>query len=281
MSREKKKENISKRAILSIIFFVSLGVLIFSGYKIIRYKLESDETNAEITALEGIAEITEIDDSTSTNDEISSACQISENPDCALYWKYLNTPLIDVNLAALKAENSDTVGWLQVLGTNVNYPFVQTADNRYYLYHSFNHSYNSGGWVFLDYRNNKSLTDKNSIIYAHGRLDNTMFGSLRKLLTSDWISNPENFLLRTKTENSSELWQVFSIYIIPTTSDYLQTSFYNDATAEAFFKTLKSRSTYNFNTSVSGSDRILTLSTCYDDSRRLVIHAKLLKSRES
>ena len=34
----------------------------------------------------------------------------------------------------------------------------------------------------MDYRNNKNITDKNTIIYAHGRIDGTMFGTLKKTL---------------------------------------------------------------------------------------------------
>lgn len=268
-----------KKVLLYLIFGISLSAMIFSGYKLIRYKLESNETNTEISAAEDVAKVTEIEDS----GENSGICSAAENPDNCdeLYWKYLKVPLIDVDLSALKNENPDTVGWLQVLGTNVNYPFVQTTDNRYYLYHSYHNSYNSAGWVFLDYRNNPNLNSKNNIIYAHGRLDNTMFGSLRKLLTSDWIKNPDNFLIRTKTEDSSSLWQIFSIYVIPTTSDYLQTNFYSNADAKYFFETLKSRSKYNFNTNVNGEDKILTLSTCFDDDRKLVVHAKQVKSLQT
>lgn len=252
---------------------ISLATMIFSVYKIIKYKLETKVTNEEITNLEIIADVEEFDDSTPVNDGILSADETSES----FYWKYLKTPFINVNLDALKQENNEVVGWLQVLGTNINYPFVQTADNRFYLYHTFDRSANSAGWVFLDYRNKNDLSDKNNIVYAHGRLDNTMFGSLRNLLTSDWIKDPNNYLIRTKTENASEIWQIFSIYLIPTTSDYLQTAFRSNEEFSTFLEMLKSRSSYNFSTDLSPEDKILTLSTCYDDDKKIVVHAKLIK----
>lgn len=87
--------------------------------------------------------------------------------------------LINVDFNELKKFNSNTKGWIQVNGTNINYPFVQAKDNKFYLTHSFDKSYNSAGWVFLDYRNNINELSKNTIIYAHGRLDTTMFGSLK------------------------------------------------------------------------------------------------------
>ena len=73
------------------------------------------------------------------------------------------------------------------------------------------------------------------------------------------------------------MWQVFSVYHIPTTSDYIRTSFSSDADFGNFVNMLKDRSFYNFNTNVSATDRILTLSTCYNDHERAVIHAKLIK----
>ena len=80
--------------------------------------------------------------------------------------------LIDVDFTELKQTNSDVIGWIQVNGTNINYPFVQTNDNSYYLTHAFNKSYNDAGWVFLDYRNNDTnnrniVTDSSHRIFAN------------------------------------------------------------------------------------------------------------------
>ena len=46
---------------------------------------------------------------------------------------------------------------------------------------------------------------------------------------------------------------------------------------ETFINKLISRSQYDINTSVNTSDNILTLSTCYNNSDKLVVHAKLIK----
>ena len=44
-----------------------------------------------------------------------------------------------------------------------------------------------------------------------------------------------------------------------------------------FANMLTERSQYNFNTTVNENDHILTLSTCYNSSEKMVIHAKLIK----
>lgn len=53
--------------------------------------------------------------------------------------------LIDVDFSELLKINSSTVVWIQVNGTNINYPFVRANDNKYYLTHTFNKTYNSAG----------------------------------------------------------------------------------------------------------------------------------------
>ena len=73
------------------------------------------------------------------------------------------------------------------------------------------------------------------------------------------------------------MWQVFSVYHLPTTSDYLMTDFGSESDFSEFIKMIYSRSAYNFGTSVSTNDKILTLSTCYANDEKLVVHAKLIK----
>lgn len=158
---------------------------------------------------------------------------------------------------------------------------MQTNDNEYYLTHSFNKSYNSAGWVFLYYKNNiKDINiniNINTIIYARGRLDVIMFGSLKNILKSNWGNNKYSYIIKLSTETENILWQVFSVYRIPTTNDYIQVNFVNDVEFVNFGKMLIERSSYNFKTSISSEDKILTLSTCYDDNDKVVLHAKLIK----
>ncbi len=271
------------------IILLAFGGLIFSGYKIASYIIDSNRTRAKITELESLAELSE---NGSTNDERSAEeycekltgnrdkkCLSEEEENLpSLYWKFLSTPFLSVNLESLKQQNPDTIGWIQVLNTNINFPFVQASDNSYYLEHSFDKAYNSAGWAFLDYRNPKDLEDRNNIIYAHGRFDLTMFGTIKNMLNEDWIKNDDNLIVRTATENNSKKWQIFSIYTIPTTSDYLKTKFSSDTEAYNFFKMLKSRSRYEIDSSLSPDDTILTLSTCYNDVEKLVVHARLIST---
>lgn len=185
--------------------------------------------------------------------------------------------LIDVDLNELKKQNNETVGWIQVKGTNINYPFVQHSDNSYYLSHDFSKKKNNAGWLFLDYRNNINQINKNTIIYGHGRLDRTMFGSLKNIFKSDWLNDQNNYVIFISTEKENTMWQVFSTYRIKTTSDYLRINFQNDNDYQNFLDMITKRSEHNFNTPINTNDNILTLSTCYNNEKKVVLHAKLIK----
>ena len=143
--------------------------------------------------------------------------------------------------------------------------------------HSFDKSYNSAGWLFMDYRNKFDGTDKNIIIYAHNRRDGSLFGTLKNILTESWQNNIDNYVIPLINENEKEEYQVFSIYKIEKEDYYIKTNF-KDNEWEEFLKKIKSRSIKSFDVNVSKNDSILTLSTCADNNKyRVVLHAKKMK----
>lgn len=220
---------------------------------------------------------------TTTVGEVIDSTTIDDNPviEEDLYWKYLNTPMSSVNFDNLLNENNDTIGWLIVNNTNIDYPVVQTIDNDYYLSHAFDGSFNQAGWVYADFRNDFNNLSKNTVIYGHGRKDGVMFGSLRNTLDKNWYTNQDNQVIQFSTLKYNTMWQIFSIYKIPAESYYITTDFSSDENYETFLHTMMNRSVYNFNINVGKDDRILTLSTCFNDyGMRLVVHAKLVKIQE-
>ena len=260
-----------KTAVIVICLFFAVTIVIYTA-KITIWKLENKKTSKQITEIsDSIKVIENIDDANA--EKINPPQNDLNDP----YWKYINENLINVDLSKLLKVNNETKGWIQISGTNVNYPFVQTNNNDFYLNHSFDKNKNSAGWVFLDYRNNIDKNDSNTILYAHGRLDNTMFGSIRSILNSEWLENSENFIIKMVTDKEATLWQVFSVYQIPTTSDYLQIEFSNSNEFENFLELIINRSSYDFKTTLSSNDQIITLSTCYNKADKIVVHAKLIK----
>ncbi len=276
--KKNKKKKLIINIILSVIAIASFITAAISIYNIYEWKIDNDKTKKQVSELQGKTDIKEeVVNNDSENVEIVEQEEVpaKSNP----YWDYIYMPLIDVDFNELKALNSDTVGWIKVEGTIINYPFVQSKDNSYYLRRSYDKTYNTGGWIFLDYRNNINNLSRNTVIYGHDRKDDSMFGSLSNIYTKSWQNNKNNHIIKISTPKENTMWQIFSIYHLPATNDYIKTSFSSDDSFQSFINLISGRSMYNFNTKATVNDKILTLSTCYGSSgkERTVVHAKLIK----
>lgn len=268
---KKNKKRLAGRLIYMFLLFVCVTVFVFSSAKVLDWYKESSSTKKEIAAIQTDTQLGQVKDCKAT--EIVKMQNLSQaNP----YWSFIKEDMLSVDLGALKTLNPDVKGWIQMAGSNINYPFVQTDNNDFYLKHSFDKKYNAAGWVFMDYRN-RSAEDKNTILYAHGRYDRTMFGTLREALQNGWTQNPANFKINISTEEANTMWQVFSLYHLPTTTDYLWTDFGSDQQYAEFLRMIKSRTMHDFKVEVNPTDQILTLSTCFNKREKMVLHAKLIK----
>lgn len=197
------------------------------------------------------------------------------------YWDFTKMSLINVNFDELLARNPDTVGWINIPSTNINYPVVQATNNEYYLTHAFDKSRNNAGWIFADYRNNMVDFDKNTIIYGHSRVDGTMFGTLKNSLSTSWYNNKNNHVIRMSTPTENTMWQVFSVYQTSIDFNYLITQFQSDDLYEQYLNEVKGRSTHNFDATPTNQDKIITISTCANnwEDERIVLHARLIKEQ--
>ena len=179
----------------------------------------------------------------------------------------------------LKQINKDTVGWLKVNGTDIEYAIVKTNDNSYYLEHNFEKEYNKAGWIFADYKNKLDGTDKNIVIYGHNRRDGSMFSSLKNILKEEWYSNEENFVIDFITEQEQAKYQVFSVYKTHQSNFNNDTNFENDQIFEDYLNLSKNNSIYNFNVNITPYDKILTIYTCANNNQyRIIVHAKQLEN---
>ena len=276
-NKAKKKVKIEKNIWSSVIIICSFIIIILLVI-LLNWYLENKKTNDMVEIINEVADVKEIEvaePTTSENDlEIKTTTTISD------YYRYANMNMLEVDFENLISINEDTKGWIKVEGTNINYPFVQANDNDYYLKHSYDKTSNKKGWVFLDYRNSMDNLSKNTILYAHGLVNNTMFGSMRKVIKSSWYNNKNNHIIKVSTPYNNELWQVFSTYTIEPESYYITTNFLSDDEFLNFISVIKSRSVYDYNIDVGASDKILTLSSCYDNTKRMVLHAKLISVQE-
>ena len=271
-SNKKKIKSIRLKPLPFILF-----ILLFSSIIIINLKniLNWEKDNQEIKKIEtNIEEEIKIE-IIEEEGEIINPPKVKESD----YWLYIKVPFQNVDLSALKEKNNDTIGFINVKNTNINYPIVQTTNNDYYLNHAYDKSYNEAGWVFMDYRNN-NFNDFNTIIYGHGRLNKTVFGSLKDLLKDSWQSNKDNYTLTISSLTMNYVYQIFSIYTIDAESYYIKTEFDNNEEKFDWITEMNNRNTSIIYSPANINDKIITLSTCLNnDNGRIVIHAKLIKQQ--
>lgn len=174
----------------------------------------------------------------------------------------------------LKSKNEDYRFWLNVDGTKVDYPVLQSTDNDFYLNHDFKKEASKSGSVVLDFRND-SLNDKNTIIYAHNMKDGSMFGDLKEFKKEEFFNNHGKITINNNDEIST--YEIFSVYVRDNSTDYLKVDFEGDE-FEEYLNDIQERSMHKSDVEVNTDDKIITFSTCSYEFKnaRLVIHAKLI-----
>lgn len=244
--RKKKNKKYKKVIFNLIVYIILLFILVYSGIEI--FKWYKDKTKGNEIAK-----------------QIKDTVMI-ENDDKEEYT---------IDFSKLKEQNNETVAWIKVNNTNIEYPVVKAKNNDFYLNHSFDKSINLAGWIFADYRNKFDGTDKNIVIYGHNMKDDSMFGSLKWVINDDWYNNEDNKYIILITDNETQVYEVFSVYQIEKEDYYIQTNFNTEKEFNTFAQAIKKRSKKEFNVDVNKEDNILTLSTCANNNKyRIVLHAK-------
>lgn len=264
---------LSNNVFRKILLIVCGVVFIYSSFMLIRWAYDNYKTNQSKNALAKIADVNAKQEDLF---EPSTSSQETLAPVDINKIKFLTT-----NITELKKLNPQTVAWLRVLSSdNLNYPVVQADDNDFYLKHDFNKSENEAGWIFADFRDNFDDLGRNTIIYGHARGDYSMFGSLAYCIESWWYKLPKNHFIWLNTEKENMVFQIFSIYVTDLDFYYIKTDFNSDADYANFLTEIKAKNQApSVNYDVSPSDKILTLSTCRGSNKRIVIHAKLVKTQ--
>lgn len=180
----------------------------------------------------------------------------------------------------LYLENADMVGWIQIEGTKIDYPVMQTpADPNYYLKHDFEKNYTDYGCPFAQANCDVQAPSDNVIIYGHNMKDGSMFADLAKYRSKDFWQAHKTIWF--DTELGSRVYEIFAVIHTTVQADATDAfPFYRfvDAAAPedfaAYVSACKARALYDTGISAQYGDKLLTLSTCdniTDDGRLLVI----------
>jgi len=173
---------------------------------------------------------------------------------------------------ALKARNSDYVGWLRAPGGSINMPVVQTADNGYYLKRDFDRRPSKYGNPFVDYRVHFSPVSTNIIIYGHHMSNGTIFTYLTRYKQADVVRrNPIITLeLANGTINQYKIVSVLAIngraeddngYVFAVNTPEFRSQEHFDG----YVRQIKQRSYVTTDVDVVYGDKLISLQTCIYD----------------
>ena len=196
--------------------------------------------------------------------------------------------IVQGRLQLLRNENKDVIGWIEMPGdTEINYPIVQGEDNDYYLHYAYNGAYNPAGSIYMDYRNNITISsNRHTVIYGHNMESGApMFANLLHFQDESYWK--DNRYIYIYTDEAMYTYEVFAAY---ETSPQL-TGVENHAWRMNFNKdeevflqwidAVRARSDISPKVVIEGNDRILTLSTCMNvNENRYVVHAVLTEVKK-
>ncbi len=167
----------------------------------------------------------------------------------------------------------DTVGWLYIPDTSINYPIMQGGDNDFYLHHAYDGSSLHAGSIFLDYRCENRFMNPVNIVYGHNMRNGSMFAGLLRFADSayfdshryGWLATPEtvyriDFFSCAKADMNDELYD-------------------GSTPVDEWLSHLSDISVVSENADFSGNDRFISLSTCsYEfENARTILTGKLVE----
>ena len=263
------------RVVLLVIFIFSLSMIAVQ----VKDKVKSEKVNEEISEIfykDDMEEdkITQDKDDSDLMSEII-ADEISRRDEIHRSIEAKEKIVLE-EFKPLIEENDNTVGWLKIENTNIDYPVVQGDDNDFYLNHDFYDNKNSQGSIFMDFRNRGNLEDKHTIIYGHHMKNRTMFNDLNLYKDEEFFNENKTFTM--KSLYGEETYEIFSTHVYENDPYIIKTRFNNDEFG-SFIDSVKEKAEHEIDINVEESDDILTLITCAYDFKdaRYVVHARKIK----
>lgn len=189
-------------------------------------------------------------------------------------------PVILPEYAPLYLENPDLVGWIQIPGTKLNYPVMQTpGDPDFYLKRNFDREYSDWGCIYVEEECDVFTPSDNVTIYGHHMYDGSMFSALTDYASPDFLREHPYIHFDTLLERHT-----YEIIAVFTTTASIGEGFHYNIFVNAddpkefdeFVQTCKDLSLYSIEATAQYGDKLITLSTCeYSQTNgRFVVVAK-------
>lgn len=191
--------------------------------------------------------------------------------------------------------NGDVKGILYFESELIHQPTLQGTDNNYYLYHNWQTGADeTWGSITIDYENNISNDDMNTILYGHYVYNKSE--TARKLaftplsLLLDQANYEDNKYVAYVTDTDVRYYVVANVYKGLTEQigddwypvDDLQYNLvsYDESYFNTYMNAVKQNQYYDTGVSINYGDHMLTLQTCIEnqpDDREIILCKELAK----
>jgi sortase B len=282
MDKGKNKSELTQ-AIIKLMFAIfSLILAIILVFMVGKYVIQNFENNSikkEFELQETIAPTLEnitlhVDEENDTAEVQEQEIEEPISEEAALEI-YLAQGQKQYNHEGLKAVNSDYCGWLDIPGTSISYPVVQSEDNVEYLTRSFEGKKRSSGSIFVDANIRDIKKTRNLVIHGHNMKSGSMFAMLPSYKNISYYNKHPFIYLYTPDETM--VYQVISAYTLKHDANEevaYQGVFADNEDFKNFVSGLLNRSVIDTNVDGIDEEQILTLSTCVNHSTsRFIVHA--------
>lgn len=246
-----------------IVFFISGGVLLH------KYITEKNAQDKFESLSNKNTEIEEVTDTEEVEETIFTRFGI-EDPEKNLDWEYL------------WGENKDIYAWLYVPGTVIDYPVLQhETDDTYYLLHNLDGSKGRPGCIYSEKLNKKDFTDYNTLLYGHNMRVGTMFADLHKFEEKSFFEEQRYFFIYTP--DGIYVYEIFAAYKFNNSHILYNYDCFSEEGFSSYlnmvFEDYKEEGHFREGVEVTGSDKIITLSTCVrgNDNLRYLVQGVLIE----
>lgn len=204
------------------------------------------------------------------------------------YKKYF---YIVPNFDSLLKENPDVIGYLVIPDTVIHYPVMRSYDNDYYLRHNFDNTVGKPGCLYVENFNMPTFDDSLTVIYGHNYETEDMFGTLAEYREPKFREAHPYFYLYLPGEMRIYEVVVTSVYssdhllaedFVYENEDFVFTGMKGNE-ADSFLTKVKdyAASGYYVSDDADGSEPLLVLSTCFNNTRRFLVAGRCVDVKEN
>lgn len=232
---KKNNANVKK-----IIIAVCVAVLVIASVFLVKFFIDkNDEGNVDV--------------SNNPSTEQTETTEPEERPD---YSEYV-------------AKNPETVGWITIPGTGIDFPVVQTISDDYYMTHNFEHESDYRGAIFMDDDNDAVNLDSNTVIYGHNNYKaGVVFSDLAQYEDIEFYK--EHPVIEFNTLDKYYKWKIYAVMITNRLENedngyvlnYIYPHNFESVNYNRYVPELNKRTLYFTGVDVKEGDKFLTLQTC-------------------